>query len=60
MGAIIVFVFYAICMSLICRKMGYPAIVGAMVIIPVLGWLLLLGLVWYMAYASWPNWPEEN
>ena len=60
MGGIIGFVYLSICVSLLCRKMGFPAIVGVLTVIPVVGWVLLVGLLWYMAFARWPRWEQVS
>jgi hypothetical protein len=63
MFILILLVFFAyvpICMSLICRKMGYPPLLGFLAVIPYAGSLLGIVLLWYMAFAKWPRWEEAG
>ncbi|MDB5692900.1 MAG: hypothetical protein JWO81_1963 [Alphaproteobacteria bacterium] len=63
MFILILLVFFAympICMSLICRKMGYPVWIGILTVIPWVGSLLALILLWYAAFAKWPRWEEAG
>jgi hypothetical protein len=49
-----------ICTSLICRKIGYPPLVGILTFIPGLGWLLTIVILWIAAFARWPRWEEAG
>jgi len=63
MPVLIVLILYAyvpICMSLICRKIGFPMIVGFLTVVPVVGSLLAVVILWYAAFAAWPRWREAG
>ena len=55
---LVLFAYLPICMSLICRKMGFPMLLGFLTIVPGLGSLLALIILWYVAFARWPRWEE--
>ena len=57
---LVVFAYVPICMSLICRKMGFPMLLGFLTIVPGLGSLLALIILWYVAFARWPRWEEAG
>ena len=50
------FAYVAITMSVICRKMGISPFLGLLCFVPGLGWVLFIGLLWYMGYGKWPRW----
>ncbi|HST37279.1 MAG TPA: hypothetical protein VLK25_11700 [Allosphingosinicella sp.] len=54
------FVFPAICLSLICRKMGFSPLLGILAFIPTAGALLAVLLLYYMAFSKWPRWEEAG
>jgi hypothetical protein len=57
---LILFAYVPICMSLICRKLGYPVIFGFLTIIPWGGALIAILLLWYAAFAPWPRWRDAG
>lgn len=52
------FAYTAVCLSVICRKMGYSPLLGLLGLIPYFGTVLLIGLLWFMAFSRWPRWPD--
>lgn len=58
--ALVFFAYVPICMSLICRKIGYPMIVGFLTVVPIMGPLLAVIILWYAAFASWPRWRDAG
>jgi hypothetical protein len=57
---LILFAYVPICMSLICRKIGYPMIFGFLTVVPWAGGLLAIILLWYAAFTRWPRWEEAG
>jgi hypothetical protein len=57
---LIVFAYVPICLSVICRKMGYSPILGFLAVVPYAGSLIGIVLLWYMAFAKWPRWEEAG
>lgn len=56
----VLFAYVPICMSLICRRMGYPVWLGILTVAPVFGALLAIIILWYTAFARWPRWEEAG
>ncbi|MFA6115022.1 MAG: hypothetical protein WC729_13550 [Sphingomonas sp.] len=57
--SLVIFAYTAICMSLICRKMGYSPAIGLLTIVPYLNFLTFPALLWFMAFAKWPRWTDD-
>ena len=57
---LIVFAYVPICMSLICRKIGYSPVVGFLAVIPYFGSLFAIGLIWFVAFSTWPRWQDAG
>jgi hypothetical protein len=57
---LIVFAYVPICMSLICRKIGYSPAVGFLAVVPYFGSLFAIVLLWFLAFSKWPRWQDAG
>lgn len=46
--------FFCICVHIVCKKAGFPSLLGILALIPLLNILLL----YYIAFAPWPRFPN--
>lgn len=55
-----VYILQVISISLLCRKVGFNPLYGVTCFIPYVGGIVMLILLYYIAYAKWPRWQEAG